>query len=49
MIPLTKGEKDSHNQQKVCHICKRIFISDYKKKNTLTFKIIVIILGLSYM
>ena len=25
MIPLTKEEKDCHNQQKVCHICKRIF------------------------
>ena len=25
MIPLTKEEKDWHNQQKVCHTCKRIF------------------------
>ena len=33
MIPLTKGEKDWHNQQKVCHICKRIFkTGDNNKK-----------------
>ena len=25
MIPLAKREKDWYNQQKVCHICKRIF------------------------
>ena len=25
MIPLTKEEKESHNMQNVCHICKRIF------------------------
>ena len=25
MILLTKEEKDWHNQQKVCYICKRIF------------------------
>ena len=32
MIPLTKEEKDWHNQQKVCHICKRIFSTDYNNK-----------------
>ena len=32
MIPLTKEKKIWHNQQKVCHICKRIFSTDYKNK-----------------
>ena len=32
MIPLTKEEKDRHNMQKVCHICKRIFSTDYNNK-----------------
>ena len=48
MIPLTKEEtkeeKDWHNQQKVCHICKKVFSTDYSNKNTLKLKIIVIIL-----
>ena len=29
---ITKEEKDWHNQQKVCHICKRIFINDYNNE-----------------
>ena len=29
MIPLTKEEKEFHNMQKVCHICKRIFSTNY--------------------
>ena len=32
MIPLTKEEKNLHNGQKVCHICKRIFSADYNNK-----------------
>ena len=32
MIPLTKEEKEFHNMQKVCHICKRIFSTDYNNK-----------------
>ena len=32
MIPLTKGEKYWHDKQKVCHICKRIFSTDYNNK-----------------
>ena len=33
MITLTKGQKDWHIQQKVCHICKRIFkTGDNNKK-----------------
>ena len=32
MIPLTKDEYESHYQQKVCHICKRIFSADYNNK-----------------
>ena len=30
-IPLTKREKNWHNMQKVCHISKIIFSTDYKK------------------
>ena len=29
MIPLTKEEKEFHNMQKVCHICKIIFSTYY--------------------
>ena len=32
MIPLTKEEKNLHNDQKVCHTCKIIFITDYNNK-----------------
>ena len=32
MIPLTKEEKEIHNMQKVCYICKRIFSTDYNNK-----------------
>ena len=32
MIPLTKEEKDWHNQQKVCHICKKRFSTDDNNK-----------------
>ena len=32
MIPLTKDEKNWHNDQKVCHTCKRIFSTDYNNK-----------------
>ena len=32
MIPLIKGEKDWHNQQNVCHICKKVFSTDYNNK-----------------
>ena len=33
MIPLTREEKDCHNNQRVCHICKKIFrIGDDNKK-----------------
>ena len=32
MIPLTKEEKKFHNMQKVCHICKIIFSTDYNNK-----------------
>ena len=29
MIPLTKKEEKRHNKQKVCHICKKRFSTDY--------------------
>ena len=32
MIPLAKEEKIWNNQQKVCHICKIIFSTDYNNK-----------------
>ena len=32
MIPLTKEEKDWHSMQKVCHICKKVFSTDYNNK-----------------
>ena len=31
-IPLIKDEKGIHNMQKVCHICKIIFGTDYNNK-----------------
>ena len=30
MIPLTNEEKESHEKQKVCHICKKEFSTDKK-------------------
>ena len=42
--PLTKGEKDWHNQQKLCHICKKKLLLIITIKNTLKLKIIGIIL-----
>ena len=32
MIPLSKKEEKMHNKQKVCHICKKRFSTDGKKK-----------------
>ena len=32
MIQLTKEEKEIHNMQKVCYICKKIFSTDYNNK-----------------
>ena len=32
MISLTKQEKEFHNMQKVCYICKRVFNTDYNNK-----------------
>ena len=32
MIPLTKEEKNMHNQQKVCYICEKIFSTDDSNK-----------------
>ena len=32
MIPLTKEEKKTHNQQNICYICKKIFSTDDKNK-----------------
>ena len=32
MIPLTEEERNWHNMQKVCHICKRIFSTGYNNK-----------------
>ena len=32
MIPLTKEEKEFHNMQKVCYVCKRTFSTDYNNK-----------------
>ena len=32
IIPLTKKEKDWHNMEKVCHICKKVFSTDYNNK-----------------
>ena len=31
MIPLTKTEKNKHNKQEVCYICKKEFNTDDKK------------------
>ena len=44
MIPLTKEEKEIHNIQKVCYICKKIFNTDYNNKNIIKYKTIAIIL-----
>ena len=38
MIPLTKKEKKTHNKQKVCHICKKGFSTDYSNKNYFKIK-----------
>ena len=32
MMPLTKEEKNWHIDQKLCHICKRIFSTNYNNK-----------------
>ena len=32
LIPLTKEERNWNNMQKICHICKRIFSTDYNNK-----------------
>ena len=32
MRPLTKEEKEFHNMQKVCHICKKEFSTDYNNE-----------------
>ena len=32
MIPLTKKKKIWHNSQNICHICKRIFSTNYNNK-----------------
>ena len=32
MIPLTEEEKNWHNMLKVCHICKKVFSTDYNNK-----------------
>ena len=32
MIQLTEEEKNWHNMQKVCHICKKVFSTDYNNK-----------------
>ena len=32
MTPLTKKEREFHNMQKVCHICKKVFRTDYNSK-----------------
>ena len=31
-ISLTEEEKNWHNMQKVCHICKKVFSTDYNNK-----------------
>ena len=33
MIPLSKEEKNWHNMQKVCHVYKKVFSTDYNNKN----------------
>ena len=33
MIPLIKEEKNMHNDQRFCHICKKVFSTDYNNKN----------------
>ena len=45
MIPLTKEEKDIHNKQKVCLICKKRLLLIITIKNIVRLEIIVIILG----
>ena len=32
MIPLTKKQEKKHNNQKVCHICKKRFSTHYNNK-----------------
>ena len=32
MIPLTEEENNWHNMQKVCHICEKVFSTDYNNK-----------------
>ena len=44
MILLKNEEKDRHKVQKVCHICKKVFSTDYNNKRYHKVKIIVVIL-----
>ena len=32
IIPLTEEKKNWHTMQKVCHICKKVFSTDYNNK-----------------
>ena len=32
MVPLREEEKNWHNMQKLCHICKKVFSTDYNNK-----------------
>ena len=44
MIPLTDKEKETHENQKICCICKKEFSTDNKYKNIIKSAIIVIML-----
>ena len=39
MIPLTDEEKESYENQEVCHICKKDFCNDEDNKNYIQAKI----------
>ena len=44
MIPLTDEEKESYENQKICHVCEKEFSTDNKDKKIIKSEIIVIIL-----
>ena len=44
MIPLTKKEERKYNKKKVCHICKKDLVVMMTIKNTIKYKITVILL-----
>ena len=44
MIPLTNEEKESHEKQKVCYICKKEFSTDKNDKEYRKVREIIVII-----